>query len=462
MQVKRKLNITFLVFIILLLVTVNVSSQVITPKEAIEDLEHMVMRMEEVHPNLYFHLSKDKAQSKMEDIKAALRTKQEWSSIEIYRLFAPFTASFKDGHTGVYIGDKFREYYDEGGQIFPFDIKFIDDKVLIDKNYSQQELTFNTEILAINDIEIDKIIDKIKDSISSENSIYAYAMMERQFPVYLWAHFDFDGEYKLTLKDSIKGKYKITIDGITKETRINAKEKNDSENWMLDFPREDSAYLTINTFNGRLKNSFERDIEKYFKEINKRDIQYLFIDISENGGGNTDLAKFLYEYFNDQPYSLFKEVRMKYSEYAFRNQTSFFTNLYYSFKKDRDNMIVFQSDQVKPKDNDLRFNGKVYVITSNFTFSTATDFAAIVKDHNTGNIVGEETGGLASCYGDVIRDKLPNSELSFGVSYKYFLRPAGFDNGRGVQPDIELDIGKLKYSYDREGYQNMVIKSIIY
>ena len=33
---------------------------------------------------------------------------------------------------------------------------------------------------------------------------------------------------------------------------------------------------------------------------------------------------------------------------------------------------------------------------------------------------------------------MPCSELNFGVSHKYFLRAGGFDDGRGVIPDYNI------------------------
>lgn len=62
----------------------------------------------------------------------------------------------------------------------------------------------------------------------------------------------------------------------------------------------------------------------------------------------------------------------------------------------------------------------------------------MIKDFGVGKIAGEETGGLASSYGDIYYNQLPNSELKFDVSFKYFIRPAGFDNGRGDIPDIQI------------------------
>ena len=124
--------------------------------------------------------------------------------------------------------------------------------------------------------------------------------------------------------------------------------------------------------------------------------------------------------------------------------------------------MVFKPDKTRPKELINRFEGNVYVVVSHYTFSTAVDFAAMVKDHDAGVIMGENTGGLPSSYGDIIRDELPNSKLGFGISYKYFLRPAGFDNGRPILVDEKIDVNKLEYWRNDSGYKNMIIKSIIY
>lgn len=95
-------------------------------------------------------------------------------------------------------------------------------------------------------------------------------------------------------------------------------------------------------------------------------------------------------------------------------------------------------DFKKPRKNDLRFNGDLYLLIGPQTFSAAVDFAAMVKDLSVGKIASQETGGLASCYGDVLSFELPCSKLKLSVSFKYFVRCGDFDDQKGVIPDIEV------------------------
>lgn len=103
--------------------------------------------------------------------------------------------------------------------------------------------------------------------------------------------------------------------------------------------------------------------------------------------------------------------------------------------------LSYEWDFIKPKRNPLRFSGNIFVLTGSYTFSTAADFAATIKDFSIGTIVGDETGGLPACYGDVFKFSLPNSGLEVRVSHKYSVRPSGQDTGRGVIPDYEVKPG---------------------
>jgi Periplasmic protease len=160
----------------------------------------------------------------------------------------------------------------------------------------------------------------------------------------------------------------------------------------------------------------------------------------------------LLEYLTDKPYRQFSESLIKISkqeiefgEYLIKNlnlkSKQMIENIrkYYPADEDKIGKVQrFSYDLKTPSKNPLRFYGDVYALTSRQTFSSATSFTSAIKDFHLGTIVGEETGGLPSCYGDVISFNLPNSGLGCGCSHTYFLRPSGEDTGRGVIPDFEV------------------------
>ncbi len=86
-------------------------------------------------------------------------------------------------------------------------------------------------------------------------------------------------------------------------------------------------------------------------------------------------------------------------------------------------------------DNGIRFQGKLYALTSTKTFSAAMDFATTIQDNKIGELIGDIPGNMPTCYGDVLEYQLPNSKLLLRVSYKKFYR---VDEGKLEEPLIPI------------------------
>ena len=72
---------------------------------------------------------------------------------------------------------------------------------------------------------------------------------------------------------------------------------------------------------------------------------------------------------------------------------------------------AIRMDPVVPSDDVPRFSGVVYLLVGPGTMSSASLFAATLKHHALATIVGEDTGGHATMYGNIIDARLPNSGL---------------------------------------------------
>jgi len=79
------------------------------------------------------------------------------------------------------------------------------------------------------------------------------------------------------------------------------------------------------------------------------------------------------------------------------------------------------------------------VLTSAYTFSSATGFAAAVQDNDLGVIVGSSTGGFPSAHGDSFPFTLPNTCLQCGVSHKFFVRANGNRAPEPLYPDFLIE-----------------------
>ena len=86
------------------------------------------------------------------------------------------------------------------------------------------------------------------------------------------------------------------------------------------------------------------------------------------------------------------------------------------------NLISYRDEITPNKPVDNAFDGRVYALTSNYTFSSAMDFATVIQDNGIGKVIGEIPGNMPTAYGDKLGFQLPESKLLLGVSYKKFYR----------------------------------------
>ncbi|RYE16834.1 MAG: hypothetical protein EOP51_25090 [Sphingobacteriales bacterium] len=89
----------------------------------------------------------------------------------------------------------------------------------------------------------------------------------------------------------------------------------------------------------------------------------------------------------------------------------------------------------------ITFKGKLFVLTDGYTFSTAADAAAVIRQLTTAVFIGEETGGGAegNTSGIFLQVKLPNSGLSINIpACCYWNAVTVRKKNRGVLPDHPL------------------------
>jgi C-terminal processing protease CtpA/Prc len=198
-------------------------------------------------------------------------------------------------------------------------------------------------------------------------------------------------------------------------------------------------------------------LDNLVDDMNKRKSSTLIVDIRSNGGGDTDYGEELLKRVSSRPFkkpqSHTRNSRAARKAYIInaleKNRIPAFFHL--------ENIIDFNLYGLKSKDFEIEgqywygrqrliepfadnWNGRLVVLVNGLTGSAASEFAGVVKDNQLGIIVGKETGGRASFYGGLVPIILPNSGLVCNLSTDKIIRPAGFDDGRGVLPDLELDV----------------------
>lgn len=451
----------------------NNEHQLYQPVELIEDFDFMLKILEEAHPNLYAYISRDEFLEKANIARKALN--KPLSKKDFYLAIAPIVASISDGHTDVNF-EGYLEYYDSGGLVFPFSIKWINGHVYIRDIFSNDTaVATGTEIISINNVPIANILDSIYHYCPQEWIEKNYPSLERGFQIMLWLIYGWKEVFEIEFILPSEGKIRTKVfKGTTKE-RINQAfkliPKRDPYGLNV-FDDENIAIISIAHFMMD-DDKFTAFLDSSFKTIKDRHITSLLIDVRRNFGGKKRLALALMDYLTDKNYSMYSRIDTKSSkaskDYVKSNdlyvklKSKDSTEVDYDLNKEvieYFNIIMGNPDgtiisrlncEHKPKKTSSKFQGKVYVLIDNNTFSTATDLAVMVKDNQLGAIIGEETGGVPSGYGNPIYFKLPNTGFYVFCSNQHFIRPNGLDNRRGVIPDheIELTVLDVLYKTDR-------------
>ena len=428
--------------LVILILTVGALGEPINREQAVEDALYLRETLESIHPNLYFSRDREESDRQFREILGELKTQNNWPEKCLFGQLAPYVASFGDGHTFLSITEPFREYAFRGGTIFPLTVRLNQGKITVTANHINSEPSRGTSIKSINDVPSSKLYKRFASVLGAKRRAHLELTLSRSFPVYIWALYDFGDRYEIIYENESGVKNTAVVPGLSvnhlRERQENSSGK-EHPKWALSFPRNDVALLTINTFTGSLKDEFETFVQKSFEKIESSEAESLIIDLRKNGGGSTELSDYLYGFVSSREFRTFAEVRVKLSE-PIRKRLA---ETRPEFELPEKGIVTYNSELQTPSERKTRFDGNLFVLTGPGTFSTATNFAAIIKDYGVGKIAGKETGGLASSYGDIYYDRLPNSNLKFGVSFKYFLRPAGFDNGRGVMPDIKINSNGL-------------------
>lgn len=429
--------------------------------ELIQDLDFLINTIEEVHPNPFYSCSECLFGQETEKCKS--RLKNESSRIEFYKEVAKLVSLIHDGHTLVNTPyEEFIQHKDSGGRYFPFAVDCSSGKAVISESFADsQDVYLGDVIEKINSVSVSEILEEMNSLFGYEREAMRLSVISNKFG---WLHFILFGghdQYNLVLR-SAAGVKEIVCNGTSKELSKSRTEKaisGDTSPYEYYVSEEKkSAILDFRSFESPEK--FRPLMKQMFSTMEETGISRLIVDLRKNGGGISTLSDIFFSFITDRSLRLNSRIELKVSkqirEYykAVMKIMAPFPLRYLParflyplpWKKPIGEIAIEHGGKEKPKNSVKLPDIELYVVTGSHTFSSASDFAALVKDNSLGKILGQPTGGHATCYGDMYPFTLPNTFLSCGVSHKLFVRPSGDEKPSPVIPDIELS---LKYQNAR-------------
>jgi C-terminal processing protease CtpA/Prc len=444
-------------FYLFLLLPVTLFSQTGTEKifsrqQIKDDISFFVKTVEHVHPNPYHDITKEKFTALTDSIITSL--KENTTIPEAWACFSKMIAAYNEGHSSIGYPIELQQQIQDGAiKIFPVLIK-----------------EFNGENLVVRyDLSADSVL-KTGDLIISINRQSASKLMAKLSSFYgglpTWRSIqvlrDFAGQLVL---HSIQSPYHIGYisGGVKKEITIQpvsvlelqaraAEVRNRNSITATQAPytfqrtAENIGYLNFRSMSNLPV--FSAFLDSVFTDIKDKPVEGLIIDLRQNGGGNSVLGEKLIGYISGKPFRMGGGSKWKVSdEYKAFIQEQAKTNAVYasgSFQQylNKTTGQIISSTESRTHTagkNQLRYSGKICVLTGPNTFSSANMLSNAIKDYNLATIIGEATGEACNDYGELYWNKLPNTGLTFYTCSKQFIRANGdAADPNPVLPDIAI------------------------
>ena len=403
-----------------------IETQKFTPEELKQDLQFLFEKLESIHPSLYHYTSKQQ----IDERRIALEKELDhpMTRLEFARKAIPVVTMLQDGHTSLGFPKEERvSFFKKGGKIFPLDVLIRENKIFISSSPYDSDLLYS-EILSINGISTSEVLENLRHYVSAELDFYRDVRVQMAFRGLLWYFYGWDQLFDLQLsRYGLVSNRKINGKSEQELREANKKRGEQQTNKPFSFYKRDNIGI-IDFRSMSEMEKFDEFLDSTFTVIKNEYITNLIVDIRRNGGGNSQMGDMLINYITDKPYQQIDRVEIKNS--AEVPQTS---------QNKIDTITVIENKSLKkPKNPKYKFTGKTYLLTSHVTFSSANMLADAFKCYQMGTIVGEETGGVLTAFGDLISIKLPNTQLQAGCAYKKFTHPCADDTLHGVKPDVEI------------------------
>ncbi len=425
----------------LLLFITNVFGQVksISKEEMIQDIDILFSTIKKVHPDMYAVYPKYKLHKDIERVKGEL--KDEADIFYFFEKVNPLVVKLGDGHTGGFF-PRAHLGLDPDIRLFPFTVKvtYPEKAIVVQNDFTQSQTAISRggQITKINNRPAKYIVQEMMNLVSGEKDFFKTERLEVLFTPLLYALYRdsvFDIEYEFDRKMQ-----SVQVKGIPHEERYkrrSAEKEESPELYSLSILQDENiGILDIKLFVSDL-DDFKLFLDSAFQVLQDKNIGNLIIDIRENGGGNSRLGDEVFQYISPVPFAQFGKTIMKYSDI----QKEYYRTNYNREVTNPNGIEILNENPelTKLRENDLRYNGDVYLLISHYTFSSAASFSWAFQYLNMGTVIGQESGGIAVCFGDNITQDLPNTGLSYSISHKKFYQYGATDeNNHGTLPDYEV------------------------
>ncbi len=251
-----------------------------------------------------------------------------------------------------------------------------------------------------------------------------------------------------------KSKLKI-LPGWLKFCAIN---RNKNKSFTTDTLPNKTAYLGLSTF--ELNEIEVEQVSNFIKSISDSSYKHLIIDVRNNAGGDEKVLSHIFSLITENVFQMdaYKKVNKVKGFEFFKYTTNYSpeeSSMYLNYKKvpEKEGYFLFNDSIHKPHPT-INFNGRIYVLVNERSFSASTLLSALVHKYKRGVVIGKETPTTyhqmnASDFANL---RLPNSLSTIRIPLVQgvfdTIDEPGIPRGRGVIPDYPVDLSIKEISFE--------------
>ena len=442
--------------------------RVFEPVAMQQDFNYLRKALEDTHPGLYKHQTKEAMQYKMDSLYNLLN--KPMAFLDFYKIIAYLIAEVKCEHTYCNpYGDNYEKKILQWKMI-PMQLQFTSDKAYVVVNATADtSIHFGDEILSINHRPIDSIKQVLYKYMpsdgnmesSKEEALQNFSSFNIAYHLFIEQATAFDMEFKIADGNVIQRSFRnppvlaevdqLALANLNNKEVFAFSKRNSNKRkipYRLEINKEkNTAIIYAREFGGDRDRVFKQ-YDDFFTKIKREKVTNLVIDLSYNGGGEEEYACELLSYLIDTP------TRFIENEYLINMDDAYFkmSNIPKEAKENKKDFIdtllngkfyvkpltkySMELKVFQPKPNG--FKGNVYFLVNGGTSSAASTCAANAKSDHLATIVGDETAGSFAGGGSTngLDLTLPNSKIAVHTSIVYCtFSTSGADRDHGVIPD---------------------------
>ena len=420
--------------ILFILVSQTVFSQTLdgpfSQRKMRKDLKVFKAIREEANSGLYTYRSKAEIDSIYNWAFKEINNLSTYS--HFYNLICTLTDFEGSLHNDTYFPKKLKEAIkNEKHGYFPYPVKIIENKLVLNTNTN--EIPIGSEIVTINDNNIDEIIPAFYKYYTTDgiNKTGKQIGINKHFSKYYRFNYGLQDTFLVTFKAPNTNIIKsITLSSVGYSTyydNFKVRHSHPFDRLAFENPKPNEVYtykksdnqtgiLTINSFSiGGNEKSVEHKIYKkfldsVFVEIKKNKIKSLIVDVRNNGGGTDPNDVITYSYLTSRNFQESKQVWVSFKKIPFIKYfnsnipkilrplgVSKYNKLFqkrFPIEKNGKYFIRNGTNELKVRTpNENAFNGHVYLLISPRVASAGSLFAALVVGNENTITIGEETMG---------------------------------------------------------------------